>query len=552
MGTEDDGKRAMTAKTTNQTIFQTVVEPATPPLRALAWCFGVLIAGAPLAQLAVEKARGKKIQTLDYFAPLARERGEQSWPQFGKQLALDFASEPRLRRFEDDLRSASFITSDTLPWYQLGLTTLFHHGNHRVVGGNDGWLFFADDLASAYGRGYLEEGVGGQEALAAIDDFRDQLAERGIPLLLIPSFSKEMLDPEQLSTFTEGVRSTENRDLDRFYAELERRNHNFIRMRELFDACLAANGGAPLALPRDTHWSPPTMAFCAEKLAERARELLAEKAPAPDHSPRFKKTQLSIEGDGDLVRMLSLPAGHRVDPPMQLALEPIVDATTGTPVASDPKSDVLLMGDSLTKVFSDPSLGLGANAGLGEHLALHLDRALDVIALPGGSASATREALARREGGLDGKRLVIWQFGVRMLASGPREWRPVHLTKLGDAPDTTDVPTATVRLIGKVVETSDQPPEFDYAFSLGIVELEVEQVLEGTTDKIAEKGRVWVGFPIIVDGKDTPYRHLDLGTYLELLVDDLRLHFDLANTSFVDNTSAGRVLLFPKSAKPVK
>jgi len=89
---------------------------------------------------------------------------------------------------------------------------------------------------------------------------------------------------------------------------------------------------------------------------------------------------------------------------------------------------VLLLGDSFTNVYSDPSLGWGGGAGLAEQLGYHLQRPVDRIALNAGGAHAARQALAQEQGGtvrLAGKRVVIYQFAKRELSGG--DWRLIDL-----------------------------------------------------------------------------------------------------------------------------
>ncbi len=532
------------------------VEPASPPLKVAAWLCALIFCGAPLGQAAFELARGERVQALDYLKPFELRPAGRPMTAYAKELSLELVSAPRLRRFEDDLREASFVRQCALPWYQWGLAAWLGHGNKRSVVGRDGWLFYADDLESAYGKGYLEPGVGGREALAAIDDFKAQLDARAIELLLVPSYSKEMLDPEKLSRFTDDLTTAANPDLPAFYGELEKRGLHFVRMDELFRECraqaadprtpIALPRDTPLALPRDTHWTPQTMAFCARRIAEQARALLGEEPPSGP--PLLTTKRVEIDGEGDLVRMLSLPPGQTLYPPMHLSLESVVDAWSGELVRPDETSDVLVMGDSLTRIFSDPELGLGEGAGLAEHLALNLGRPLDVIALAGGSATATRERLARRNDGLAGKRLVIWQFGVRMLAAGPDEWRLVKMPDPSAFPDVPpavhpgrEIPRDRVTIVGEIVETSQPGRNFDYPFCLLIYEYKIVKVIDGTLDG----DRVWVGHVGVAKGKETSARRLPIGAKHRMILEDVRLRYDLEQVPYFDNTDAGRVIHFP-------
>ncbi len=596
-----------------------------PPLRFAAWTCSLVVFGAPLGQVVYELMGGKPVQALDYLRPFSHGPGDRPIGRWVADLADDATSAPRLREFEQGLHEASFITRAVLPWYQSFLTRLFGQGNNKAVTGRDGWLFFADDLTSAYGRGYLtpyptrrvqritrdevqqfipgaSEGLidlatrhldtssvteidsGGSAALAAIADCKAQLDARGIKLLLVPSYSKEMLDADRLSRFSADLQSAVNPDLERFYDELTRRGIDFVRMDELFAQCRAQmkDPGEPLALPRDTHWSPATMAFCAAKIAERARARLGEGGATP--TARFEKRSAAITGKGDLVRMLGLPEGQTLYPPMELTIETVVDRATGELVRSDPKSDVLEMGDSLTKVFSDPTLGLGEGAGLAEHLALHLTRPLDVIAIPGKSASGTRDVVARREGdGLAGKRLVIWQFGVRMLASGPDEWRLVELPTPGSGaadgehhanggnasgasgrvgqpigtkgrwsdeirtPDyepPESVPKERVKVVGEITAVSRIPGNFDYSNTLVMHEFRVVRVVDGALSPKLKSDRIWVAFPGRIDDEDLPMSLFEVGRRMEMVLEDHRLRFD-ENVSIQEEMDAGRIIYYP-------
>ncbi|HET6164956.1 MAG TPA: hypothetical protein VFG37_14900 [Planctomycetota bacterium] len=525
--------------------------PPSPPLSALAVAFVLLIFGVPIGQAAYEHARGEPIQALDYLAPFVGTPAGGTLAARIEKLGRDLASAERLRAFEARLHDVSFLKRAVLPWYQRLLVRWFGQGTREAVVGRDGWLFYGDDLASAYGRGFLEPGVGGRAALEAIADFRDQLAARDVKLLLVPSYSKEMLDPDRIARATAGLASAANPDLERFYDELAARRIEFVRMDRIFAECRAARGGGErsLGLPRDTHWSPETMAFATQRIAERVRALLGESEASP--TQLFVRRSVEVEAGGDLTRMLGLPESRPAWPPMRLSLQQVAWKTTGEPLVSDPEGEVVLLGDSLTNAFSRATLGLGEAAGFGEQLAFELDRPVDVIALDGKSATGVREALARRPDGLAGKRIVVWQFGVRMLALGDREWRKVELPKPGaertvaaGAPQDV-APPATV--VATLMETTHiDPAKWDYPFCLGVMEYRVDGVEAGKVDG----ERIWVAFPILEKHQATAANSFTPGLRHRLVLEDVRLHHDLERVSWGDDTDAGATIYFPVKWEP--
>jgi hypothetical protein len=238
---------------------------------------------------------------------------------------------------------------------------------------------------------------------------------------------------------------------------------------------------------------------------------------------------------------------------MQLHLDQVAWKATGELVTPDPDGEVLLLGDSLTNVFSNPAQGMGQAAGLPEQLAFELDRPIDVIALDGKSATGVREALARRSDGLKGKRVVVWQFGVRMLALGDGEWRKVALPERkaegAAGPDVVGAVAPPLTVVAKLVETTRiDPAKWDYPFCLGVMEYQVEQVVAGKL----EGDRVWVAFPILDHHEATAANSFVVGTRHRLELEDVKRHYDLEKVSWGDDTGAGAVIYFPVKWAPAQ
>jgi alginate O-acetyltransferase complex protein AlgJ len=146
--------------------------------------------------------------------------------------------------------------------------------------------------------------------------------------------------------------------------------------------------------------------------------------------PRFHRTDETVTGHPDLVRLLSLPTAG--DGPLY---EPVtVQVVRGADGAIfEPRgayeAPILLLGDSLAGNYGWGSQGYGSGAGLAEQLAFHLQTPVQAILEPAGGPTDSREKLARRlrqgDDLLAGKRLVILEFAERELAIGP--WRRAPL-----------------------------------------------------------------------------------------------------------------------------
>jgi alginate O-acetyltransferase complex protein AlgJ len=177
----------------------------------------------------------------------------------------------------------------------------------------------------------------------------------------------------------------------------------------------------------DTHWRPDTMQRVAEALAGFVREhATLPQVTAPGYAVERREAQQL----GDTAAMLDLPPEQTLYPRERVTLAFVVDAA-GDPWRSARDADILVLGDSFTNIYSLPTMGWGEAAGLVEHLSYTLQRPVDRIVQNDDGAHATREALRREVGGgadrLAGKRVVIWQFAARELASG--DWKMIGMPR---------------------------------------------------------------------------------------------------------------------------
>lgn len=396
----------------------------------------------------------------------------------------------KLDLLETSLEEGSFLRSIFLPPLQSFLLNTLGQGNEKVVVGREGWLFFRPGVDSLTGRplldaDHLQMRFEGHELwerpvqpdpLKAIVDFHNQLKGRGIELILVPIPVKPSIHGEKLSG-NRFFKPPVNQDLEKFLRELKKSDIAVFDSRLLLLQYGQEHGAA--FLKTDTHWLPGAMDVVAKQLAEK----LKTDFPASESSQLFNLQQQAIEAEGDVAKMLTLPENHM----------PVLQSVTVDQVVNnenelwqpDTESDILLLGDSFTNIYSTVGLGWGRNGGFAEHLSYHLQRPVDLLSRNDSGAFVTREMLAlelaRGRDRLQGKKVVIWEFAERELTHG--DWKLIDLT-LGSPTESgffvseAEQPVVVQGVIGAVAK-SPRPgsvPYRDNIITLHLVDLKGEKV----------------------------------------------------------------------------
>lgn len=338
-----------------------------------------------------------------------------------------------IKAVETTLENGSIVSQRLRPHVQSLLTGGLRAGSEQVYPGRDGWLFYRPDVDYVTGPPFLDPTHMKQRAHAAdvqpdpvkaIVAFRDQLAVRGIELVVVPVPVKPSVDGEMLSDKARNLGVLQNRSFTEFTARLGNEGIRIFDPAPLLLARKLASGGAPLYFETDTHWLPDTMEFVAQKLAE----FLHETNPS-----NFQIVETEVASLGDIATMLKLPAEQLIYRPQKVTVRQVIAENTWW----SPKQEagVLLLGDSFSNIFSLEPMGWGEAAGFAEHLSHALGQPLDCILRNSDGAYATREILsrelARGRDRLAGKRLVIWEFAARELAFG--NWKLLDM-KLDSSP----------------------------------------------------------------------------------------------------------------------
>ena len=446
--------------------------PGTAPLLVL--FFLITIASVPLLQFAIEYRNVRSIRalpTLAAFRSLVPHRRIHSVADVGRILP-----EPEeIKSVQKNLERESVVAQWLLPRIETLLIGVLGAGNEQAYLGREQWLFYRPDVDYVIGPPFLDpfwikrrtQSASVQpDAVKAIVDFRDQLARRGIDLIVLPTPVKPTIEGEMLIPAADG-RFFENESFTEFK---ERLKADGVRV---FDPkpWLVENGrSSPSYLKADTHWRPEAMETIANYLAPLVGNC-EKKSP-------FEAIDRQIKGIGDIARMLKLPDEQLANYSEEVTIH---EVTAGNPPwRPDKNSDVLLLGDSFSNIFSLPALGWGESAGLAEHLSRNLGHPIDCILRNSDGAFATREILSRElsrgRDRLAGKKFVIWEFAERELAFG--DWKLLDLT-VGQAPNATFfVPQAgqKLKVTGTIESLSRVPapgsaPYADHIMAVHLVDV---------------------------------------------------------------------------------
>jgi len=333
--------------------------------------------------------------------------------------------------FESSLKENSVLTTTLLSPTQLVMTEL-GAGNEKAYIGRDGWLFYRPDVEYLTTPGFLEPSrlkdrshgaVAIQpDPLKAIFDFKEQLAARGIQLVVMPMSTKPMIQPEMLVGPSAAGADLQNDSFAEFQQTLESNGVHVFDPTPTLRAM--AKSGAKQFLESDTHWSPEAM----HEVSLRLGEFLRKNYGLPLVPEVYSLQREDVSSLGDIAEMLKLPSDQTLFPKQKVTIQKVV-SKDGSPWQADRSSEILLLGDSFSNIYSLEGMGWGGSAGFAEHLSWALARPIDKIVINAGGAYASRQELMRQSmRGVDrlaNKKIVVYEFSMRDLAQG--DWKMIKL-----------------------------------------------------------------------------------------------------------------------------
>jgi hypothetical protein len=354
-------------------------------------------------------------------------RGE--WPE-ASRVFRQMPTATNLRSFETDLEQASLVIGWLRPLAQFARFQWLADAGDKSLVGREGWMFYRPGIQQAVRAAADDPSESRVDPLPAIVFFRDQLAQRGIRLLVVPVPNKESIYPELVSARAAGRQVAV---CDRTAEVLRRLDAAGVEFLDLFEVFRRAKqsqtdpAAARYYLAQDTHWSPEGAQLAAEAVARRLLDLgWVEYGPV-----EYGQRAAPVQRVGDLLQMLQLPRLPHAWQPETCNCRQVVRLADEMPYQDDSSAEVLVIGDSFLRIYQQDEPG---SAGFVAHAARKLQQPLMSVVNDGGGATLVRQELARRPALLAGKTVVIWEFVERDLLFDTDGWQPLPLPPCPPAP----------------------------------------------------------------------------------------------------------------------
>jgi hypothetical protein len=325
-----------------------------------------------------------------------------------------------LKRLERDLENSCRLAHTIRPWMLFARFGLFADAGDKAVLGRDGWFFYRPAVQYLVEPWSPDDGQIQGNIFDAVLSFRDELAKRGIQLLVMPAPNKASVYPEMLAARAGGASLPVNRTTRDVLARFKQEGIEVVDLFELYAEARRESASSEYYLAQDSHWSPQGMRLAAETVASRLLDLgWVERGAA-----RYRATPVPVQRYGDVLKMIRVPQVEGLYEPQQMNCTQVVDAESGRPYADDPNSPVLVLGDSFLRIYErdEPYSG-----GFVAHLAKELGFGLSSIISDGGASTLVRQHLARKPTLLKGKKVVVWEFVERDIRFGTEGWQEVLL-----------------------------------------------------------------------------------------------------------------------------
>jgi len=353
------------------------------------------------------------------------ELSEGKQPQFA-ELFWQLPTKNNLRMFENDLEKNCRVVEKFRSSVQYMQFLVLRDPGDKALMGRSGWFFYKPAVQYLIEPLPADSQYRRADVLSAIISFRDQLAQRGIRLLVVPAPNKASVYPEMLTSQADISEQPVNPKTIDIISKLRESGAEVVDLFKVFAEAregLSPGDSTRYYLSQDSHWSPDGMRLAAQAVAGR----ILDSGWAEKGKVKYSLTPTTVRRHGDVLKMMRSSQIENMFEPERLKCAQIVNGTTGRLYEDDPNSEVLVMGDSFLRIYSSDEPGSG---GFIEHLAFELGFPLASLVNDGGASTLVRQELSRKTALLRNKKLVIWEFVERDIRFGMEGWQQVLLVPI--------------------------------------------------------------------------------------------------------------------------
>jgi hypothetical protein len=363
-----------------------------------------IIASVPLIQMIIEVREGNGVHVFEIF--------EQP------------PTAANLRKYERNLETDNWLARISRPWFQFAQFQWLKDGAEKVAIGREGWYFFKPGVKYLFAREELAKAATAtNDPIAAIVNFRDQLAALGIRLVLMPVPNKESIYPDRFTSRAESLRGLVAPRTEELLNKLRAAEVEVIDLFKVFRDARQQNNsssGNALYLAQDTHWSPMGVELAAKAVARH----LTEPGWIQPGRVAYDERPAPVRRQGDLLRMLQVPILERRLEPESVPCVQVLRRDNGELYNDAAEAEILVLGDSFLRIYQQDA---PTGAGFIAHLAKELKQPLISLVNDGGGSTLVREELRARPAFLKGRKLVLWEFVERDFGLGVQGWKLVDL-----------------------------------------------------------------------------------------------------------------------------
>lgn len=322
------------------------------------------------------------------------------------------------RSYEARLEEENKVSQKSRKIIQNLFWNVFNEPGEKVFLGENGWLFYRDDVAYLTMPSPLDHNRSKHldNPVKEIVAFKEDLQKKGIELLVVMVPGKPSIYPEFLNSSWDSSSEppfTHSKEI------LKQLNAKGIQTVDLYKPFIEAKkedqDSNYLYLYTDTHWTPRGAKLAASVVAEKVRSMSFDLPVS-----YYKEEPISAERVGDIGVMTSLS----VFPSQWVQAQQVKDSAGNLFKDNYRHSSILIIGDSFSRIYQTDA---PRSAGFISLLAKELNTPLASIVSDGGASTLVRETLSRRSGVLKGKKLVIWEFVERDLRFGAEGWKRISL-----------------------------------------------------------------------------------------------------------------------------